>query len=733
MADIAIELVVAGSVVGGLISIALAALAWHNRDVPAAEPFAYLLLAVGGWSFLAVAQILGDSPGQVYLLNRLMRAVAANVVPLTLLFVLVFAGYERYTTPRWLLAQGAIPIVYILLSVTAPFHDLATGPADITFLAIDGVVAPFVQLSVAGQGFLIYSYVVYAVTYLVLFRVILGTRSVHRNQSVVIALGMFIPIAANAAYQLGFFIHPGVDLTPVTLMVSGLVIALGLFRYDFLVVSPLANELLVDELPDPVMVIDDKGSVIDLNPATRTVFEERIEQGTRLDQTLPGLYEAISADEVYSVSGFSESTGKTINYYDPQVVSITDQYGDERGQLIVLRDVSGQRRRQDRLEALQAATQQFITARTDEQIADLAVEYADSVLSEHAAALFLVSADGETMEPAALTDDIHDHFDETDLEVPQGDTPLWNTFQSGETQVADVSETAWLDPYDRLLLLPVGELGVLGFGSVDAATFSEEDKQFASILAQTTQVALQQVAHEQELIESHATVERRSDQIEFFNGVLRHALRNAMLVIQGRATHLMDRVDEADQQHLTVIADWCEDLARLNDEIRAINDTVSATEDERFAAMNMTTILRECAAQVRAEYDYAELSLNVDEDLYVEGNDLARRVVLDVLFNAIEHNDATEPQVDIWTQRAADRVQVHIADDGPGMSDEMKETVFDRDLRAAQSADGFGLYFVSVIMNLYGGTVWFEDNTPRGTVAILEFQAAEPDEGQSDQ
>ena len=27
-------------------------------------------------------------------------------------------------------------------------------------------------------------------------------------------------------------------------------------------------------------------------------------------------------------------------------------------------------------------------------------------------------------------------------------------------------------------------------------------------------------------------------------------------------------------------------------------------------------------------------------------------------------------------------------------------------------------------MNLYGGTVWFEDNDPRGTVAVLEFQSA---------
>jgi nitrogen-specific signal transduction histidine kinase len=727
MANIAIQMVVAGSVVGGMISVALSYTAWRNRDVPAAEPFAYLLLSVGGWSFLSAAQILGSTPFEVYVFNRLMRAVAANVVPLSLLFVLVFAGYERYTSKRWLLVQGVLPVLYIVVSLTAPYHELASTPSDIMFPTVDGVVAPLVELGLAGEAFLAYSYVVYALTYLVLFRVILGTRSVHRNQSVVIALGMFIPIAANAAYQVGFFIHPGVDLTPVTLMLSGIVIALGLFKYDFLLVSPLANDLLVDELPDPVMVIDDTGSVIDLNPATRETFEGNIEQGTVLAEALPGLHESISDGEVYSVSSVNDSGGKTINYYDPQVVGINDQYGAERGRLLVLRDVSGQRRRQDRLEALQAATQQFITARTDDQIADLAVDYADSVLDQQTAALFLHDEADDTLEPAAMTEDVTEYFETEELAIPRADTPLWESFRSNSMQITDVSGIDWLNPYDRLLLAPVGDKGVLGFGSLDGTEFTEEDEQFASILAQTTQVALQQVAHEQELVESHATVERRSDQIEFFNGILRHALRNALLVIQGRASYLEDRVDPDETHHLDVIHDWCQDLAELNDEISAINDTVSATEDKRLAAMDLTEMLHDCAQELRGDYDYVDIGMQIDDDLYVEGNHLASRAILDVMLNAIEHNDATEPEIEVWTKCAADRVQVYIADNGPGLSDEMKETVFERDLRAAQSADGFGLYFVSVIMNLYGGTVWFEDNTPRGTIAILEFQATEPE------
>lgn len=73
----------------------------------------------------------------------------------------------------------------------------------------------------------------------------------------------------------------------------------------------------------------------------------------------------------------------------------------------------------------------------------------------------------------------------------------------------------------------------------------------------------------------------------------------------------------------------------------------------------------------------------------------------------------------------------HARSQKPGMTDEMKETVFERNVATSQTSHGFGLYFVSVLMNLYGGTVWIEDNDHResgskpGAIAVLEFQQAE--------
>lgn len=57
----------------------------------------------------------------------------------------------------------------------------------------------------------------------------------------------------------------------------------------------------------------------------------------------------------------------------------------------------------------------------------------------------------------------------------------------------------------------------------------------------------------------------------------------------------------------------------------------------------------------------------------------------------------------------------------------MKSQVFDRNVTSETSGSvGFGLYFVHVMMEQFGGTVWFEDADPRGTVAVLTFPAVSP-------
>jgi signal transduction histidine kinase len=722
MAVDTLSLIVAGSVAGGLVSLAMGIASWRNREMPAAPAFGLSMLAVSSWCFFAAAFAVAGDVASAYLLDRLARLSSAHVGPLLLVFVLSYAGYDEFLKRRWLAAFWLVPATYLLLSLTGPWHGFASGPADVAMVTAGGITAPAVDSEPIRTLYLLVAYVITFTSCGVLAHLYRRSRTTHRRQILMITLGVSAPLVASTSNAIGFAVHPGIDLTPITFTVTGLVMGWALFRYDFLGAAPVTTEVLVERLPDPVLVLDEDDRVVDHNPAAVEAFSDDGMAGKPVTEVAPDLRDHLERDDVYTLSSEEWSEGSSAHFYDPQVSTIADQHGRERGQLVVLRDVTGQQRRQDRLEALQIATRRFIAADTHDQIAELTVDFVERVMDRHAAGVFLADEEENVLQPTALTDNVSEYYDPEGL-VLDADTDSYEAYTSGEqTTIPDEREET---PFSRYFVFPIDGHGVLRIASRDDEPFASDDEQFASILSRTSQVALTQVDRENELRRSRASIERRSEQIDFFNGILRHNLRNALLVIQGRGDHLRGQVDDEDLPHLDVIAQWCEDLAALNDEIREINDTVTATESERFEAVDLGQLLADCVETIEEEYPAATVTLDVDGHPRVQANELAGRVLDSVLRNAVEHNDGDAPRVDVTARQTSDWVQVEVADDGAGMSDEMKTTVFERDLGASHTSNEFGLYFVSVVMNLYGGTVRFEDNEPSGTIACLEFQVAD--------
>jgi signal transduction histidine kinase len=108
-----------------------------------------------------------------------------------------------------------------------------------------------------------------------------------------------------------------------------------------------------------------------------------------------------------------------------------------------------------------------------------------------------------------------------------------------------------------------------------------------------------------------------------------------------------------------------------------------------------------------------------------------------LLGNAVQHNDADDPVVRVSATENDDTVTVRVADNGPGIPDDRKESVFHRG--NSTSGGGFGLFFVRTMVEEYGGSIRIEDraeqssagsrtqsddNQPRGTVFIVDLPRA---------
>ncbi|KOX94537.1 histidine kinase [Haloarcula rubripromontorii] len=703
-----------GNVGGALVGFAIAVVAARNQDVPAAREYGWLAGAGGCWCAISIWQIVVSDPAAVKTVYLLSRTAAMQIIGLWIVFALVYTGRQSWLRPSSLVPLFLAVNADVLLLLTDQAHDFV----EVTAVPVTQLGTTLVAIQ-RGPTFAVLLAVSYGLLLLgdgLLLEFLFRSQNVYRRQTAAILVGTSLPIFVAVLYDFGYTPHPAIDLTPMAFSVNAALVGWVLFKDESLSVTTLSGDTLVDNLPDPVIALNDDCVIIDYNAAAASALDHPDPDGESLDDLAPGIVEHIERGEVFSF-------GDSFTYYNPQTTSLTDQSGTERGRLVVLRDVTGQQRRQDRLEALQAATQQFIEAETAEGVAEMAVEFATAVLDKNAAGVFIEN--DRVLEPAVISESIEQNVEEELLYGSPTDEPeskLWKTYETGEIQAVSLDQDG-LDPLDNALMLPLGSHGVMAITSHDS-TLATEDRRYAAILAQTTQVALDQVERERELRQSRSSVQRRREQIEFFNGVLRHSLHNAMVVIRGRTEHIREAVPRSKQRHLDSISDWCGKLTEMSETIRDINNTVTASEAERLDAVDLNATLRRSIESLRIEYDSVTVSCELDEDYSVQANELLEEVLLSIFRNAVEHNDADIPQVTVSVQQASDWLQVRIADNGPGMSDELKTTVFERGLSPDQTAGGFGLYFVSVMMELYSGTLWFEDNHPTGTVAVLEFQQA---------
>lgn len=714
-----IQLVVGVIAVGGVVHVALAALAYRNRSVPAARPYGWLSLAAGLWALFQVGLVVA-SPSVAGRLYGVMKLVSYQIPVLWLAFAATYAGRGDWLTRRRTVALSSPLTAYVLvryfLPVGSPFR------AALESVTVAGVTAPVPEVTAGLVVATVLGYVYVLTGFAVLLQFYADPGNFYPKQTGVVVLAALLPFLGDVAFTAGYAVHPALSLAPALLTVYGVVVAAALFKWEGHTITASVGDVLVDELREPVLVLDGEDTVVSHNDAATRLVDGSGLVGLHADDVVAGL--ADEREGTITAEGTGTDRDGLSSVYDLRTADVEDQFGDARGRVVLMRDVSDEQRRLDQLEAMQAASRRFIGARTEPEVASVAVDFATEALDQPYVVLLVADEETDSLVSVATSDAVAAETG-AGLTVTPGDGVVWDAYERGETRAItggrDLVVGTRRLPVSSALVLPLGEHGVLVVGHGDR-DYSAVERQFGGILARTVETALTRVSHERELRQNRAALERRTRQIEFFNGVLRHNIRNSMTVIHGQAEALAGEVDDRDR--VETIQEWCDDLTELTETVREINQTVVATECERLEAVDLPAVVDDEVAAARQRYD-CEISADVDPDTVVAANHLVGDVLDGLLANAVEHNDRETPQVRITSRDVGEWVQVRIADDGPGLPAELKDRVFQRELTASHTAHGFGLYFVSVMMDLYDGNVWFEDNDPRGTVVVLEFRRHE--------
>ena len=92
----------------------------------------------------------------------------------------------------------------------------------------------------------------------------------------------------------------GIDLTPFCFLVSALVLARGIHRYQLGQILPIARELVMETLPDGVLVVDPFNRLVDANRAAGEMLKRDMDDliGHPLEET--GIENSLNRESFFS-------------------------------------------------------------------------------------------------------------------------------------------------------------------------------------------------------------------------------------------------------------------------------------------------------------------------------------------------------------------------------------------------------------------------------------------------
>lgn len=106
---------------------------------------------------------------------------------------------------------------------------------------------------------------------------------------------------------------------------------------------------------------------------------------------------------------------------------------------------------------------------------------------------------------------------------------------------------------------------------------------------------------------------------------------------------------------------------------------------------------------------------------------LMRRVLANLLQNAIEASRPNRPQIRLDLSLRGERVELTVADDGPGIPDHLKARVFDPYFTTRHDGTGLGLAIVKKIVLQHGGEISVESAPSAGAAFTIALPLAPGD------
>jgi len=360
------------------VSLALIARLWGYRDRRGAMGF---LFDVAGLLVLSI----------VYILHLVSTDLGAKLfwwnwrfVPMSfmgagyMITAIEYTDHEDWLTYRTGAVIAAVPAVSQLFVWTNDAHGLFYG------YEYDAAA----NLLIPQFGPLYWLFAAVAVGYLavgvaLLLKLSLAQRAYVAQASLLVG-SILLVVAGEIVWWLGLV---PIDPLPLTSTVKVVVFLFAVARFELLDIVPVARDKVLEIMRDPVLVVDRTNRIVDVNAAGRRLVDDPNPVRKSVSAVFDESVVTIVDERLRAEIGI-EVDGKE-RQFDFQSTPLYDGAGARSGRLLVFRDITELKRREEELSILNRIVRHDI--RNDMTIirgrADLLAEHVDDAGTKHLEAM----------------------------------------------------------------------------------------------------------------------------------------------------------------------------------------------------------------------------------------------------------------------------------------------------------------------------------------------------------
>jgi PAS domain S-box-containing protein/putative nucleotidyltransferase with HDIG domain len=353
-----------------LLSLGIFSYTWRHRHVRGARTYAWF---VGGQTITLVGfmfELISPALEVKIFWDKFQWLTLSYLVILPLLMFSI--QYSEHTLRQPAFFWGPVLIfltIFTALLLTDDIHHLFYPNPRLNN------AYPFPELEYEFT-FIIYIYVLiylyganlYGISLLI--RRALQPYNPYSSQYWIIVAGLLIPLLLSFFTLTDIQITPQRDVTPFALAIGNMIVAWGLFRYGLFDIAPIAREQIIENMRDPVIVLDPMNRIVDINQAALTLMGKPVSEVIGRSSALafakwPFVIELLRepAEQRREVS--ATSAGRTL-FFDISISHIFDRNRELIGRIIVARDITELKTLQINYQTLSEELEQRVRERTEE-------------------------------------------------------------------------------------------------------------------------------------------------------------------------------------------------------------------------------------------------------------------------------------------------------------------------------------------------------------------------------